>query len=85
MISCQIPTFKLNDKNLVHLAAFKNHVGFIRQTTSDIEALKRELTQYNGAKDSVQFPYNKPIPYDSVENCYIASKEDFKEVREYVT
>ncbi len=27
-ISYQMPTFKLNGKNLVHFAAFKNHIGF---------------------------------------------------------
>jgi len=27
-ISYQIPTFKLNGKNLVHFAAWKNHIGF---------------------------------------------------------
>ena len=65
-ISYQIPTFKLNDINLVHFAAFKNHIGFY-PTPLGIEAFKRELTQYKGAKGSVQFPYNKPIPYDLVE------------------
>lgn len=65
-ISYQIPTFKLNDKNLVHFAAFKNHIGFY-PTPSIIEAFKKELSQYKGAKGSVQFPLNKPIPYDLLE------------------
>jgi uncharacterized protein YdhG (YjbR/CyaY superfamily) len=62
-INYQIPTFKLNDKNLVHFAAFKNHIGFY-PTPSGVKAFKRELAQYKGAKGSVQFAYNKPIPYD---------------------
>ena len=65
-ISYQIPTFKLNDKNLVHFAAFKNHIGFY-PTPSVIEAFKKELFQYKGAKGSVQFPLSKPIPYDLLE------------------
>ena len=62
-ISYQIPTFKLNGKALVHFAAFKNHIGFY-PTPSGIEAFKKELSKYKGAKGSVQFPLDKPIPYD---------------------
>lgn len=65
-ISYQIPTFKLNDKNLVHFAAFKDHIGFY-PTPSGIEAFKKQLSEYQGAKGSVQFPLNKSIPYDLLE------------------
>ena len=63
-ISYQMPTFKLNG-NLVHFAAFKNHIGFY-PAPSGIEAFKKELSHYTGAKGSVQFPLDKPIPYDLV-------------------
>ena len=63
-ISYQIPTFKLNG-NLVHFGAFKNHIGFY-PTSSGIRAFKKQLTPYKGAKGSVQFPIEKPIPYDLV-------------------
>ena len=63
-ISYKIPTFKLKG-NLVHFAAFKNHIGFY-PTPSAIEAFKRELSPYETAKGSVKFPLNKPIPYDLV-------------------
>jgi uncharacterized protein YdhG (YjbR/CyaY superfamily) len=77
-ISYQIPTFKLHDKNLVHFAAFKNHIGFY-PTPSGIEAFKKELSQYKGAKGSVQFPLNRPIPYDLLEKIVIfRSKEILK-------
>ena len=59
-----IPTFKLNG-NLVHFAAFKNHIGF-SPTPSAIEAFKKELAPYNQAKGSVQFPLDKPIPFNLV-------------------
>jgi uncharacterized protein YdhG (YjbR/CyaY superfamily) len=77
-ISYQIPTFKLHDKNLVHFAAFKNHIGFY-PTPSGIEAFKKELSQYKGAKGSVQFPLNRPIPYDLLEKIVkFRSKEILK-------
>ena len=56
-----IPTFTLNG-NLVHFAAFKKHIGFY-PTPSGIEQFKQELSIYESAKGSVQFPLDKPIPY----------------------
>ena len=56
----RIPTFVLHE-NLVHFAAFKNHIGFY-PTPSGVEAFKQELSRYEGAKGSVQFPIDKPMP-----------------------
>ena len=64
-ISYQMPTFKIDGKNLVHFAAQKNHIGFY-PTPSGTEAFKKELSRYKGAKGSVQFPIEEPIPYDLV-------------------
>ena len=63
-ISYQIPTFKLNG-NLVHFAAFKNHIGFF-PTPSGIEAFKDELSEYKLSKGTIRFPLDKPIPFDLV-------------------
>ncbi|KJS48472.1 MAG: hypothetical protein VR66_13785 [Peptococcaceae bacterium BRH_c23] len=60
-ISYQMPTFELHG-NLVHFAAFKNHIGFY-PAPSGIEAFKQDLSEYKGAKGSVQFPIDKPLPY----------------------
>lgn len=60
-ISYRIPTFVLNG-NLVHSAAFKNHIGFY-PTRSGIEKFKKELSAYKGSTGSVQFPLDKPIPF----------------------
>lgn len=59
-INYQIPTFTLNG-NLVHFAAFENHIGFY-PTPSGMEAFKKELSSYKGAKGSVQFPIDQPLP-----------------------
>jgi len=63
-INYQIPTFTLNG-NLVHFAAYNKHIGFY-PTPSGIEKFKTELSAYEGAKGSVQFPLDKPIPYDLI-------------------
>jgi uncharacterized protein YdhG (YjbR/CyaY superfamily) len=59
-INYQIPTFTLHG-NLVHFAAFKSHIGFY-PTPSGMEAFKKELSPYKGAKGSVQFPIDQPLP-----------------------
>ncbi len=69
-ISYQMPTFKLNGKNLVHFAAFKKHIGFY-PTPSGIESFQKELSLYKGAKGSVQFPLDRPIPYELVKKIVI--------------
>ncbi|MBE0539058.1 MAG: DUF1801 domain-containing protein [Ignavibacterium sp.] len=59
-INYQIPTFKLNG-NLVHFAAFKNHIGFY-PAPSGLKAFQKELSDYKSSKGPVQFPIDKPIP-----------------------
>lgn len=64
-ISYQMPTFTLKG-NLVHFAAFRNHIGFY-PTPTGIEAFKEELSIYQGGKGSVQFPLDQPIPFDLID------------------
>jgi uncharacterized protein YdhG (YjbR/CyaY superfamily) len=63
-IGYQMPTFTLNG-NLVHFAAFKNHIGFY-PTPSGTEKFKKEISVYKAAKGSIQFPLDQPIPYDLI-------------------
>lgn len=63
-ISYQMPTFTLHG-NLVHFAAYKKHIGFYPSPTG-IAAFQQDLSEYKGAKGSVQFPIDKPIPYELV-------------------
>ena len=64
-INYGIPTFTLNG-NLVHFSAFKTHIGFY-PTPTGIEKFKKELSKYEGAKGSVKFPLDQPIPYELIE------------------
>lgn len=68
-ISYQMPTFFL-DGNLVHFAAHKNHIGFY-PAPSGIEKFKKELSIYKGAKGSVQFPLNEPMPFDLIRKIVV--------------
>jgi uncharacterized protein YdhG (YjbR/CyaY superfamily) len=63
-ISYQMPTFFLKG-NLVHFAAFKEHIGFY-PVPSGIEKFKKELSVYKQGKGSVQFPLDQPMPFDLI-------------------
>lgn len=63
-ISYQMPTFRLKG-NLVHFAAYTSHIG-LYPAPSAISAFKTELTGYKHARGSVQFPLDRPIPYDLI-------------------
>lgn len=63
-ISYGMPTFALNG-NLVHFAAYKNHIGFY-PTSSGINTFKEDLLEYKTSKGAVQFPIGKPIPYELI-------------------
>ncbi len=60
-----MPTFRLNDSNLVFFAGYKNHIGFYATPTGH-EAFKEALSIYKQGKGSVQFPLDKPMPYDLI-------------------
>jgi uncharacterized protein YdhG (YjbR/CyaY superfamily) len=63
-ISYQMPTF-YQKGNLVHFAAWKNHIGFY-PTSSGTEAFKQELSIYENAKGSVKFPIGQPLPLELI-------------------
>jgi uncharacterized protein YdhG (YjbR/CyaY superfamily) len=64
IISYGIPTFKLNS-NLVHFAAYKNHIGFY-PAPSGIDAFRKELSTFKVTKGTVQFPIDQPLPTDLI-------------------
>jgi uncharacterized protein YdhG (YjbR/CyaY superfamily) len=65
LINYGVPTFRLKKKNLVSFGAAKAHIGFYPLPEA-IEAFKEQLAAYKGAKGSVQFPYDQPLPLDLI-------------------
>ena len=63
-ISYGMPTFYLNG-NLVHFAAFKDHIGFF-PAPSGIDKFEKELSKYKTGKGTLQFKYDKEIPFDLI-------------------
>ena len=63
-ISYQMPTF-FQDGNLIHFAAYKNHIGIYPLPTA-IAAFAERLSVYKNAKGSVQFPLGEPLPFELI-------------------
>ena len=50
---------------MVHFGAYKNHIGFY-PAPSGIDAFRKELSGYEGAKGSVKFPIDQPLPFELI-------------------
>lgn len=70
MIAYGMPAYKTHKKPLVYFAAFKKHIGFYA-TPSGHEEFKKALSGYKQGKGSVQFPLDKPIPYQLIEKIVV--------------
>jgi len=74
-ISYRMPAFTLRG-NLVHFAAYKNHIGLYPAPTGTVE-FNKELSVYRAAKNSVRFPLDRPIPFDLISQIVkLRVKED---------
>lgn len=65
-MSYGMPTFDFNGKHLVFFAGWKHHISLYPIPAGD-EAFQQELAHYKRARGTIQFPLDKPIPYDFVE------------------
>lgn len=61
-ISYQIPSFTFRGDNLVHFAAYKNHIG-LYPAPRGVEEFKEALSVYGSGKATLQFLFDQPIPY----------------------
>mgnify|MGYP001442341969 CR=1 FL=1 len=64
-----VPTFRLKPtakkkNNMVHFAAFKDHVGVYPRTAGVESALGVRLKPYAHGKGTLQFGLNSPLPLD---------------------
>jgi uncharacterized protein YdhG (YjbR/CyaY superfamily) len=59
-----MPTFTWKG-NLVYFAAYKNHIALYPAVTGD-ETFNQELSVYLAEKSTVQFPHDRPIPFDLI-------------------
>jgi uncharacterized protein YdhG (YjbR/CyaY superfamily) len=64
VISYAMPAYKVNSV-LVYFAGWDKHIGFYPGAGA-IAHFKDELSAYKGAKGSVQFPLDEPLPVDLI-------------------
>jgi len=77
--SYQMPSFLLNGKPLAYFAVFKKHIGFYPAPTG-IDEFKEDLSAYKQGKGSVQFPLNKPVPFELIKRIVQLRKETIRQI-----
>jgi uncharacterized protein YdhG (YjbR/CyaY superfamily) len=75
-ISWRMPTFVQNG-NLVHFAAHKNHIGLYPGPAA-IEAFADRLTGYESSKGAIQFPNKTPLPLELIREIVLYRIEQNK-------
>lgn len=60
VISYQMPGYKYHGM-LVFFAAWKNHIS-LYPAPWGADALKKEMSAYEGSKGTIKFPLDKPMP-----------------------
>ena len=65
-----LPTFVLQNKNLVHFGAYKNHIGFYPGTQALIK-YAAALATYTTSKGAVKFPLKKALPLALIKDIVI--------------
>lgn len=73
-IAYAMPAYTYQGKPLLYFAAFKAHIG-LYATPVTHEYFAEELSHYKQGKGSVQFPLNKPMPYDLISRMAIYKKQ----------
>lgn len=64
-ISYNMPVFKLDGKDLIWFAAWREHISIYPRTAA-LDAAIKELADYEGEKGTIKFPLNKPFPFGLV-------------------
>ena len=84
LFSYGMPAYRMNKKPLVYFGAFKNHIGFYA-TPSGHSEFQEKLLKYKQGKGSVQFPLDRPIPYQLIEQMVKFKVKENNEMRENAT
>ncbi len=63
---------------LFSITAFRSHLNFM-PTRSSLEPFKKELEGYTTGKDTIQFPYDKPLPKALIKKIATYRAKDVRE------
>lgn len=65
-ISYSVPTFELDGRYLLYIAAFKEHVSVYPVTSGMLARYSKAIAPYRAGKGTLRFPLDRPIPTDLV-------------------
>lgn len=74
-ISYGIPTLKYKGKNLIHFAAFKDHMS-VFPASHAVEVLMPKLKDYKVSKGTVQFSVSKPLSKELIKDMIQVRLDD---------
>ncbi len=77
-ISYGMPAYKTFGKPLVYFAGYEKHIGFYALPGGH-KKFAKELSQFKQGKGSVQFPLDKPLPFDLIGRIVIFRVEENKQ------
>lgn len=79
-ISYRMPAFRQKGI-LLYFAAFKKHIGLYPPVSGDA-AIMKAIAPYAGEKGNLQFPLDRPIPYDLIRKiARLRVKQDGSKVK----
>ena len=71
-ISYDIPTFKVDGKALIYIAAWKQHIAVYPVPDGD-DALQRDIGRYRSGKGTLKFMLDEPFPYELFDRLVVAA------------
>ena len=66
VISYQVPTFVVAGRRVLHVAAWKAHIGVYPAPGGDTE-FEQAMAPYRSGVATLKFPLAEPMPYDLIE------------------
>jgi len=80
-IAWGMPTF-WQEKNVIHFAAFKDHLGIYPGELSRLTPFVDRLAGLNVTKGAIQFPYEEPVDYELIADIARYRKDVITGVKE---
>ncbi len=81
-MSYGLPTFDLDGKHLVYFAGWKHHISVYPMPAGD-DAFQQKIAQYKRVKSTIQFPLERPLPYDLVTEIVTFLKSEKPAAHDY--
>lgn len=57
-----IPCYRIDERNVIYLAGWKEHWSLYPLTPALVAALRAELTRYAMSKGTIRFPFERRVP-----------------------